>query len=89
MSNDTPIKVQHWYRYIRKHPSFTGCLVDRDGDVSWYKNGEAHREDGPAVIEHTGCKYWALNGEEYSEREHSALVRQMKLKLLDIGQHSI
>ena len=88
MSNK-PIKVKYWREYLKKHPKFTGCLVDRDGDVSWYKNGEDHREDGPAMIDHTGCKYWALNGKQYSEQEHRALVRQMKLKLLDIGQHSL
>jgi len=77
-------EVINRFAYIQRHPNFTGCLKSILS-ITYYKNGEVHREDGPAVIEHTGCKYWVLNGKQYSEREHRALVRQMKLKLLDIG----
>ena len=31
--------------------------------VIFYKNGEPHREDGPAIIETDSSEYWYLNGE--------------------------
>ena len=37
-------------------------IVDPDGTQRWYKDGIAHREDGPAKIESDGSEYWFLNG---------------------------
>ena len=65
MSNDTPIKVKSRHGYIRKHPKFTGCLVDEDGAVAWYKNGQWHRTDGPALEHEDGNKWWFLNGKQH------------------------
>ena len=84
-----PIKVKYWYRYIRKHPSFTGCLINGDNSKAWFKNGEYHREDGPAFEFANGSKQWRLNGTYLTEQDHRLKVRQMKLKLLDIDQHSL
>ena len=70
MSNDTPIKVKTRYGYIWKHPKFTGCLIDKDNDIAWYKNGLVHREDGPAVesVESVNSyKAWCKNGKNHRE----------------------
>ena len=81
-----PIKVNDWWVYHRKHPKFTGCLIDRDNDTIWFKFGRIHREDGPAIeyaisakTQKSGCKYWFLDGQGYSEEEHRIIVRKFKL----------
>ena len=57
-----PIKVNKYQEYIRKHRRFTGCLIDKDNDIYWFKNGKFHREDGPAVEWTDGSKFWYKNG---------------------------
>jgi hypothetical protein len=84
-----PIKVKYWHTYIVEHPKFTGCLIDKDKDIGWFKNGEHHRENGPSREYTDGTKTWYLNGKYLTEQEHRIAVRQMKMKLLDIGQHSL
>jgi len=61
------IKVKYWVDYIKEHPSFTGCLIDKDNDIAWYKNGKYHREDGPAVELVNGSKAWYLKGVRHRE----------------------
>ena len=35
--------------------NYTGVMVDwEDGNKSWYKNGKAHRGDGPSFITKDG-----------------------------------
>jgi hypothetical protein len=133
--SDMPIKVTERYVYLQGHPKFTGCLIDEDDHIAWYKNGQWHRKDGPAVeytngnkvwclngkhhrtdgpaielasgskswwingklhrengpaIEYPdGSKEWYLNGTQLTEQEHRLKVRHIKLKLLDIDQHSL
>ena len=37
-------------------------MVDWEGgNKSWYKNGKAHREDGPSFITKDGYKQWWLD----------------------------
>jgi len=50
-----------------KHPSeipedYTGIVKYEYGAKEWCKNGELHREDGPAVIHSNGDKEWWLDG---------------------------
>lgn len=33
--------------------------------VSWYKDGEPHREDGPAVIMQNVGRYWYIRGKKH------------------------
>ena len=67
MANMEPIKVKHWWVYAREHPNFTGCLIDKNNNIVWYKKGKMHREDGPS-IEHTdGYKVWYKNGKKHRE----------------------
>ena len=43
------------------------CFTYPDGTQEWYKNGEFHRNDGPAVIYEHGHKEWWLNGDLHRE----------------------
>jgi len=46
-----------------------GSYVDREGDIHWYnEEGQAHKEDGPAVIWANGNRYWFLNGDHIDFR---------------------
>ena len=76
-----PIKVDYyWFEYIAIHPKFTGCLIDQCNNKAWYKNGEKHREDGPAIEYTHGDKSWYLNGKKYSEQEWLIAMRKVKLE---------
>jgi hypothetical protein len=43
---------------------FTGIIKDENGTY-WFKNGKAHREDGPAEELEDGYKEWWFNGERH------------------------
>jgi hypothetical protein len=46
----------------------SGCEIDKDGTKRWrLKNGEYHREDGPALECADGYKSWWINGEVHRE----------------------
>jgi len=53
--------------YISNHPSFTGILIDYRKRKLWYRNGNIHREGGPAVIYLNGTKEWYQNGLRHRE----------------------
>ena len=36
-----------------------------NGIIEWYKNGELHRLDGPAIEHSNGNKEWYINGDQY------------------------
>ena len=42
-----------------------GRYKDKYGTVCWYKDGELHREDGPAIEWAHGDKTWWLNGQRH------------------------
>ena len=43
--------------------NFSGvCKTLDDKSTFYYKNGQRHREDGPAIININGGSYWYLNG---------------------------
>ena len=35
--------------------------VEEDGSQRWYKNGKAHRDDGPVYIHRGGTQFWYKN----------------------------
>ena len=41
--------------------------VYESGYTEWRKNGELHREDGPAFVWANGDKFWYLNGKPHRE----------------------
>lgn len=44
---------------------FTGIVVLESIGKRWYKNGELHREDGPAVEDKNGYKEWHIEGKRH------------------------
>ena len=54
----TTIKVKTWAEVPQ---NYTGIVEWDDGIKEWYKNGEYHREDGPARIYKEGFNSWWLD----------------------------
>ena len=53
-------------------------VIDSNGTKYWFnKQGQRHREDGPAVVWSDGCKEWWLNGKQYTEEEY-VMIQFMK-----------
>ena len=51
---------------------FTGdCKITWDNSIRYYKNGEVHKEDGPAIILKNGTKYWVINSKIHNEISHA------------------
>jgi hypothetical protein len=44
-----------------------GKYTESDGTQYWYKDGNLHREDGPAVINPNGYQAWFKDGERHRE----------------------
>ena len=42
-----------------------GMHVDEYGNKVWYKDGQYHREDGPAIIWANGTEWWYKNGQRH------------------------
>jgi hypothetical protein len=49
--------------------------IDNVAHQSWYKNGDRHRENGPAVILKSGFKSWWINGKRHRE-DGPAVIHQ-------------
>jgi hypothetical protein len=47
--------------------NFTGIVEYPNEDKLWYKEGNLHREDGPAIISSNGTKYWYKQGTWHRE----------------------
>ena len=75
-----PIKVKSWRDYKREHPDFTGCLINNYNNKIWFKNGNWHREDGPALEWSNGEKAWFLNDNYYNEQDYRIALRKLKLE---------
>jgi hypothetical protein len=44
-----------------------GKYTESDGSQRWYKDGNLHREDGPAIIYPDGTKRWYKDGKRHRE----------------------
>ena len=53
------IKLETWNNVPH---GYTGIIEWENGNKSWYKNGDFHREDGPAYIRKDGVTFWDLDG---------------------------
>ena len=42
-------------------------IVFKNGTRNWYRNGDLHREDGPAIEEPDGTRWWYRNGKLHRE----------------------
>ncbi len=58
------IKVNSWKEVPR---NYIGIVEYPSGSKIWYKEGDYHREDGPAVEFLSGYKEWYLEDKEYSQ----------------------
>ena len=45
----------------------TNPIVNECGDKEWYRNGQLHREDGPAIEYANGYIAWYQNGQRHRE----------------------
>jgi hypothetical protein len=54
--------------------NWEGCIVWSNGRKEWYRNGELHREDGPAIVFVDGSKEWWKNGQRHRE-DGPAVIR--------------
>lgn len=59
-----------------------------DGSKEWYRNGERHREDGPAVIWPNGTQYWLRNG-EYHREDGPAMIDTKGIKIYCLNGRTI
>lgn len=57
------------FNACKKKSSFKNkCgVIIKNGNKSWYKNGQLHREDGPAVECADGTKIWYRNDQVHRE----------------------
>ncbi len=58
------IKVKSWAEIPI---DYTGIVDWSYGTKFWFKDGKAHREDGPAIERSYGTKEWYLEGIEIDE----------------------
>ena len=76
-----PIKVNLWTDYLKQHPNFTGCLINRCNDIARFKDSVLHNENGPAVeYNDNTTKFWFLNGVPYDPQHYKIEVRKIKLE---------
>ena len=43
------------------------CITLPDGTQEWYRNGQLHREDGPAIVYPGGSQSWWIDGNLHRE----------------------
>jgi hypothetical protein len=66
---------------VFSNSNFTGIVQYQYGK-RWYKNGQRHRIDGPAIIQKHGDKYqyfWFLYYERYSKDEYNRVISNLPL----------
>ena len=56
-----------------------GLLVDSDGTIRWYKEGDLHREDGPAVEFANDYKEWYYQGKHIECNNQQYFEKFIKL----------
>ena len=64
-------KLNSWFEIDSKEYMtyiLLGYEIEADEDlVTWFLNGQIHREDGPAIIEADGSESWFLNNQRHRE----------------------
>jgi hypothetical protein len=64
--------------------NFTGIAEYSNGSKYWCRNGQYHREDGPAIECSNGDKFWYLDNKEYTESEFLKLTKSCNGKIVEI-----
>jgi hypothetical protein len=55
------------------------AIVYSNGDESWYRHGQLHRDDGPAItIPEKNVYVWVKNGIRYEPSAHELMIWKMK-----------
>lgn len=57
-----------------------GLHIDHNGTKYWHKEGNWHRDDGPAVICPDGREYWFKDGKPYEPSAHELMVWKIEEK---------
>ena len=53
----------------------TDQIINIDGNTSWYKNGQLHRDnDLPAVIWNDGSQFWYQYGKRHRDNDLPAVI---------------
>jgi hypothetical protein len=72
---------------LREHPNLIGCIVCdtgifSGGAVGWFKNGKAHKEDGPAITYDSPLLHdvWCLNGISYPKNQWQEEIVKIKMR---------
>lgn len=70
-SNMSPVTEESIKRvgdYWQPPVGFTGAIEYRDGYREWWRNGELHRDDGPAIEDTDGARReWCREGKRHRE----------------------
>jgi hypothetical protein len=76
-------ETKEYFLFINKKS--TGIIESCDGSFHYasngifhYKNGELHREDGPAFEWTNGKKEWYLNGKHYYKNEYKIEIEKLR-----------
>lgn len=61
---------------------FTGIVENNKGSVGWFKNGKAHKEDGPAITYDSPLLHdvWCLNGISYPKNQWQEEIVKIKMR---------
>ena len=51
-----------WFKLKNIKLKLLETYRNKNGDQEWYKNGERHRDNGPAIILADGTQYWYQYG---------------------------
>jgi hypothetical protein len=63
------------------HNDNAPAFVWSNGDESWYKHGDLHRIDGPA-IDWGNEQQWYIDGERIHCKDNEEFLRILKMKAL-------
>jgi len=56
--------MEVFYSFNQVPENYSGlCYIATEGCKCWYKNGDFHRNNNPAVVWDTGREEWYQNGE--------------------------
>lgn len=69
------------------HRGMNGRFVNKDGVIFWLKDGQYHREDGPAVETSDGAIYWYIHDKLHREDGSAMITKNGKYWLIEGQNH--
>jgi hypothetical protein len=64
---------------------FEDGLLELPDRTLWFKNGNLHRSDGPAVEFRSGEKFWFLNGKDVTEQDVLAYRQEIERNAIELS----